>query len=284
VVVHDKLKNHVTPRHSTTLTVKFAFGGDEYYVTNKCRFRVNEDNFLVLNERCDYESYIDSDNNVESLALFFSPAFVDEAYSAFVRTHEKTLGSYGTDICIERRNIFIEKLYPKDNIIVPLLSKIRGSLHESTSNKNLMLEQMILLLYRLFIINSEQSIEAERLPYTKKSTRDEIFKRLYNVKDYVSSCFNENISLDDLSKIACLNSHYLLREFKKFFKLTPYQYLTSVRMNEARKLLVNTESPVSEISALVGFEYLSSFTNLFVKHFKNSPRKYRELNARKSQF
>ena len=54
-------------------------------------------------------------------------------------------------------------------------------------------------------------------PATKKNyIEDYIF-----VKDYLDSCYPADITLDDMSAIANLNSAYLLRKFRKFFRLPP---------------------------------------------------------------
>ena len=281
VIIHGITNYSYVPMHDTTLTVKYAFKGDEYYVTNNCKFRVNNNNYLVINARKKYESYIDSGQNVESLAVFFSPKFASDAYSSLKNSSEGIQEEILRD---GELFTFFEKLYSADNHIVPILNVIRNSILDKTTERSRISELLLILMDNLLTLQNEQFKEINSLEYKKRSTREELYKRLNNAKDYILSCYEKDITLDDLSKVASLESHYLLREFKKYFCTTPHKYLTTIRLKEAGKLLTETLKPVSEVSCLVGFEYLSSFTNLFTKHFRMSPLKYRENNYIKSQY
>jgi AraC-like DNA-binding protein len=278
VIVYGNTNHSYVPKHNTTLTVKYAFTGDEYYLTNNCKFRVNKNNFLVLNESKQYESYIDSELKVESLAVFFNPEFVTEAYSSLLNG--------GKDIIEEAGNknpSFFERLYKKENIVTPVLMDIRNSVLNKNTDEFPAAEQLITLFDNLIILQNEQLKEVDTLKYKKRSTREELYKRLNNAKDYILSCYEKNITLEELSKITCLEKHYMLREFKKYTGITPYKFITRIRLNEAKKLLKETSKTISEISALTGFEYLSSFSSVFTKHHNISPQKYRALYSLKSQ-
>ena len=103
-----------------------------------------------------------------------------------------------------------------------------------------------------------------------------LYKRLHIAKDYIQSCYHEDISLDSLSKICYLNSFHLLREFKKYFKTTPHKYLTHVRLQEAKKLIEHTDTSITDAVTEIGFEDLSSFSKLFKNYFGVSPHNYRK--------
>lgn len=83
-------------------------------------------------------------------------------------------------------------------------------------------------------------------------------------------------------KITDLASHYFLSEsiFRKKFTETvgvsPKQYIISLRLNEAKKLLQHTQKPIEWISSEVGFTSSSRFHELFVKHFGKTPLEWRK--------
>jgi AraC-like DNA-binding protein len=52
-------------------------------------------------------------------------------------------------------------------------------------------------------------------------------------------------------------------------------YINSIRISNACRLLSETDDPVSEISAAVGFNTVRTFNRAFVKHIGSSPREYR---------
>ena len=69
--------------------------------------------------------------------------------------------------------------------------------------------------------------------------------------------------------------HHFLRTFKQAFHQTPHQYLTQVRLERAKTLLLRTDTPVTDICMEVGFESLGSFSWLFSKRFRKSPSAFR---------
>jgi AraC family transcriptional regulator len=69
---------------------------------------------------------------------------------------------------------------------------------------------------------------------------------------------------------------HLLREFNKYFNVTPHKYLTQVRLQKARKLIGETDLKLADVIAEVGFEDLASFSKLFKNYFGKSPRFFRQ--------
>ncbi|MBN8572022.1 MAG: helix-turn-helix transcriptional regulator [Ignavibacteria bacterium] len=272
------------PSHRSTFTIKTMFKGDEHYRTNKCRYRVSENNFLLLNPFQEYESRIDSDNTAHSFAIFFYPSFIDE----FINSNKlSAITLLDSPDAVNRRiqNIdFMEKLYLKDSKLSLVLNKIKKASEKISENQNYINEQM----YSLFeyLISTQEKLEKEikNIHPAKKSTKLELFKRLNLVKDYLESCYNENIKLSDLAKTACLSEHHLLREFKKHFKFTPHQFLINVRLQVSKNLLKQNHKSISEISSAIGFEHQSSFSQLFTQRYKISPKSYRQIIIQKSQY
>lgn len=99
------------------------------------------------------------------------------------------------------------------------------------------------------------------------------------IKSALSELENKFCTPIKLSKIAeknFISYVQFLRRFKKAVHMTPEQYLITLRMNKAKTLLLSTDTPVSEISGLCGFENAYYFSNAFKKTFKVSPSEYRK--------
>lgn len=64
----------------------------------------------------------------------------------------------------------------------------------------------------------------------------------------------------------------LISRFDKNFK----QYLTDIRLQEARRLLTETDRLIADISLFVGYKHATTFTRLFREQFGHSPREFRE--------
>lgn len=88
--------------------------------------------------------------------------------------------------------------------------------------------------------------------------------------------FAEPISLDRLCSFSGLSKSTLLRAFTKYIGITPYRYLETVRIGEAKKLLEAGVPPV-ETAIQTGFSDQSHFTNYFSSFIGLTPGAYREI-------
>lgn len=86
----------------------------------------------------------------------------------------------------------------------------------------------------------------------------------------------QKISLDQAASIANLSKEAFCRFFKLRTRKTFTQYVIQLRINEAQKLLQETEMGISEIAFQVGFENLSYFNRSFRSIVGLSPREFRK--------
>jgi len=94
----------------------------------------------------------------------------------------------------------------------------------------------------------------------------------------MDSYFGESISLDDVCKEVSLSKFHFIRLFKKYYGVTPHQYLKNVRVAEAKKLL-RAGVPVSQTCYSVGFSSLSTFSGFFKKTGGKAPFNFRRKKA-----
>lgn len=97
-----------------------------------------------------------------------------------------------------------------------------------------------------------------------------------HVVDYLKNNYMKDISLDELAEISGLSKYYLIYKFKKQYGLTPYAYLTNLRINTA-KYMLKGNSPIIEVALEVGFYDQSHFTNTFNQYVGISPQSYRNF-------
>ena len=90
------------------------------------------------------------------------------------------------------------------------------------------------------------------------------------VKDCLESRYAENLTLEELARIANLSPFYLVRVFRKEVGLPPHAYQTRVRLNRAKALLAQ-DATIGEAALNSGFFDQSHFTNHFRKVFGYPP-------------
>lgn len=93
---------------------------------------------------------------------------------------------------------------------------------------------------------------------------------------YIEQHYQESISLEVVAQEVGLNPEYLSRSFRKEVGKTYSSFLTELRLNQAHRLLVETNSQVQEIANAVGYYNVSYFSTLFKKEYGENPFDYRK--------
>jgi transcriptional regulator GlxA family with amidase domain len=94
----------------------------------------------------------------------------------------------------------------------------------------------------------------------------------------------EKIQTRELAEICFMSYATFSRYFKRIFNVSPTEYITALRIKNAKKLLRDTEKPITQIAQDCGFFDLSHFSHYFYKYEKTTPVKYRKAeHARQNE-
>ncbi len=268
VIINASSRQVAYAEHWGCFSVKCVLNGTEYYKVGSRVYGVSNNNFLILNEGTYYSSYIDSKENVESFTINFSDAFIHQYFNGI---------SENTALMETERSVsapFNEKLYDKTSI-APILDRLRSAANEMDSRLLEVEEQYYQLFHQLLMQQKALINEIGKVKVVKTATKMEIYKRLHIAKDYIDSCYQEDVTLEKLASITFMNSAYLLRQFKSYFNITPRQYLIKRRMEAAARLLKLDSKSVTAVCHEVGYNDLTSFGKLFKFFYACTPEKFR---------
>ena len=104
-----------------------------------------------------------------------------------------------------------------------------------------------------------------------------LYNRIVKAKLFIDKNYKDNIDLDNIADEAYFSKFHFIRLFKSIYNKTPYQYLTQVRIEEAKHFLRLNYS-VSDTCFMVGFDSTTSFTGLFKKVEGKTPSDYQIQN------
>ncbi len=94
--------------------------------------------------------------------------------------------------------------------------------------------------------------------------------------DYIRKHYAQQFSVETLAEIAHLSVSALERRFKKHLSKTPKQFINEIRLENARRLLVETNIPIAEVGDQTGFTDHSYFSKQFRLFFGELPSSFRE--------
>lgn len=109
--------------------------------------------------------------------------------------------------------------------------------------------------------------------YKKITVSVQDLKALCSIKDFIETNYQENLILQDLVDVSGLSKYYIIRKFEQRFGTSPHQYLTSLRINHARKIIKRNKS-ISEVAVESGFYDQAHFTKAFKEYTGITPLKY----------
>ncbi len=96
------------------------------------------------------------------------------------------------------------------------------------------------------------------------------------VTEYIRWGYADELGLQELASIACLSPFHLLRTFQKQTGVTPHEYLTQVRVEQARGMLRGQER-LADIAQRTGFADQSHLTRTFKRRYGVTPGAFRKI-------
>jgi len=103
--------------------------------------------------------------------------------------------------------------------------------------------------------------------------KEHVYDQIIQARKFIDQQYAQPVSLSDMADKAFLSKYHFARLFRNTYGRTPHQYLTAVRIAQAKRLL-KTNGPVQAVCFAVGFDSVSSFTGLFKRITGSTPSTY----------
>jgi AraC-like DNA-binding protein len=98
---------------------------------------------------------------------------------------------------------------------------------------------------------------------------------IVRAKEYIAAHQAEDLNLAQVAKAVNTSTFYFCKIFRRMTGLNFTDYVSRVRVEKAKNLLLNRNLRVSEIAYEVGFQSLTHFNRVFKRILGVSPTKYR---------
>ncbi len=91
---------------------------------------------------------------------------------------------------------------------------------------------------------------------------------------YINTHYEQQISLEELAAVANLSKSHFTKVFSENMQLTPMEYLKTIRLQNAKKMLLSHRLTVTQVSQQCGFNSSSYFTKIFKEAFNETPKEF----------
>lgn len=110
--------------------------------------------------------------------------------------------------------------------------------------------------------------------YKKSMPRDD--RPVREIMDYIQAHYREKLTVSDLADRFYMSNNYLILTFRRQYGITPYKYITKLRLEKSIELLKNTTRSEEEIAFSLGFSDFSVFYKAFCSRFGYPPSTVRK--------
>lgn len=186
--------------------------------------------------------------------------FIDEEHKAkiLIKKHCKTFGRSESEMISEYM-----KLTPVDSEKMKVMEECLEELREII----------------IYIIKTMKPLSATKKEFSAESDESMTEEKwIYNsILPFIKENYKSNITLEKLAEIFFMNPSYLCRTFKLKVGVNFKQYITQLKIEEAKDKLIRTDSSITEIAISSGFNDPNYFSRVFKKNVGMTPSEYRTL-------
>lgn len=259
------------PDHVTPFLLAANFRSTGQYRMNGRATSINHQFFYFLNAGDRLEIDFRRSEPLETMLILFSRQLI----AGVAGYHSKT-----TDDLLEDPSEPASGEWHMPNIPFAYndtVTRCLNDLRQNVSNEDLEIV-LVELLHAIWALGENGNAAMTRMNTKRKSTREELYRRLFLAELYMLDNFSEPLTIDELAKTACMNKFHFLKTFKQRYGVSPHQYLVRLKLKNARMLLQTGKYSVAEVCRLIGFESPATFTHLFKKTHEALPSKFPLLN------
>ena len=256
-VPYFQFKWHYHPEFELTYIVK----GNGYRIVGNSYEPFNDGDLVLLGSNLPHtwSGKADGDVNSDAIVIQFSSEFI----LPFLELNESLLIKNMLDSSL--RGINFE---PDEQLVTKII--------EITETNGV--ERILKLISILDILSKKQiKLIAPNTFHNVVSKKSEV--RINNVCLFIQNNFQNKIYLKEVADLIYLTESNFCKFFKKATGKTYSDYVNEIRINEASRLLIQSDKTISQISFECGFETLSYFNRVFLNKKGTTPSVYRKSSA-----
>lgn len=179
------------------------------------------------------------------------------------------------NIIKETMNKSINPFLVKIRFVDWLIDIISQSKQYDKDNLNSRINEISSQIFKsdtVYELQNQLKIALQEIIYVIKSNRKRINREVYeSAIEYILNNYNKNITLEDIAKHVHVSPYYFSHGFKEYIGVSFVEYLKKLRIEEAKKLLLNTNMSIGKVCNRVGYSDPHYFSRVFKSVMGVSP-------------
>jgi len=133
---------------------------------------------------------------------------------------------------------------------------------------------IVLLLYRSFIYNKDNTVF---MPIRNVDIDTSNHKEIEKIKLFIGENYmNPELKIIDIAENIGVTQKQLSKLFVKELNISIKEYINTIRIEEAKRLLHNKEIQIAEIAFQIGYNNVQHFNRIFKDKVNKTPKEYRQ--------
>jgi len=247
-----------------------------WFVSGQMEYVINDQNYLVhagqgmfCNSNALHAGYMIDEQDCDYISITFHPRFIYGYENSILQTKYVdfiTSNDFWSSLVLKPeiswQNEIIENIKE-----IYKLSQINPTSPDFELRVHIIICEIWHRLYQYYVQLSQDT------PQPQKH-----LQRLRDILSYIQAHASEDVSLEDIASHAGLCKSECCRFFKKYMKMTIFDYLLSTRIQNSLPLLLEGEN-ITTIASLVGFSSPAYYGQIFKRYMGMSPSQYRKNQA-----
>lgn len=275
--------NHrnVPPPHSHEfIELVYVVKGEAKHVFEDQPYRIKTNDIFIINPGEVHTFQIEPGQNLDIINCLFLPSLIQDSLLKELGVTQ-SMDYFYIHPFLDNKERFHHLLNLKEDYTGRLRALLDGMLYEYSREEacypTLIRMQMIELLILLSRIYNEQA--GQKASTTVNESTNLFVRRVYG---YLARNYDQKITIPSLCKLFSISPRHLNRLFKQETNKTVVEMLQLLRIEKAKRLLVETNDKVVEIAIKVGYDDPAFFSKLFRRIVNCSPGEYREQRSNNS--
>jgi len=245
------------PHSHSAFTVTVILAGSLRATIGSADFNLSKGQIAFTNPN---ENHSANSSGVEFISVSINPVLVNELVT------ETGLTRADADIAFQSN-------VAQDETVIQIARAIASEIADRRAGHEAMIEAMVRQLTIHLLRNHLTVRKTARIELSRAGPVD---RRLRRAIEFMHDNFSRELALEEIASSAYLSEYHFARLFKQITGITPHAYLANLRIERARRMLIETTLPIIEIAATVGYQSQSHFTKVFKSVTGVTPRAYRE--------